>query len=70
MTLQLMKMDYQRPEKENSKKMIKSKISHHGNQWYKTKSSKLSKRQEINNRKKITKEKNMLCILKCLKFSY
>ena len=37
------------------KKIVKSKISHQANWWYKTKSSKLSKLQEINKRKKIMK---------------
>ena len=37
------------------KKIVKSKISHQANQWYKTESSKLSKLQEINKRKKIIK---------------
>ena len=42
--------------KEKWKKIVKSKISHQANQWwYKTESSKLSKLQEINKRKKITK---------------
>ena len=33
-------------------KIVKSKVSHEANQWYKTESSKLSKLQEINKRKK------------------
>ena len=37
------------------KKIAKSKISHQGNQWYKTEPSKLSKLQEINKKKKIIK---------------
>ena len=55
MALQPMKMDYQKPVKQNVKKTVKSKISHQANQWYKTESSKLSKLQEINKRKKIIK---------------
>ena len=37
------------------KKIVKSKISHQANQWYKTGSSKLSRLQEIHKRKKIIK---------------
>ena len=37
------------------KKTVKGKISHQANQWYKTESSKLSKLEEINKRKKIIK---------------
>ena len=37
------------------KKIVKSKISHQANQWYKTESPELSKLQEINKRKKIIK---------------
>ena len=36
-------------------KIVKGKISHQANQWYKTESSKLSKLQETNKRKKIIK---------------
>ena len=50
-----MKMDYQKPLKQNGKKIVKSKISHQANQWYKTESSELSKLQETNKRKKIIK---------------
>ena len=55
MALQPIKMDYQKPVKQNGKKIVKSKISHQANQWYKTESSKLSELQEINKRKKIIK---------------
>ena len=34
------------------KKIVKSKVIHQENQWYKTESSELSKLQEINKRKK------------------
>ena len=51
-------------------KILKSKISNQANQWYKTESSKLSKLQEINKRKKIIKRENMLHNLKDLKFPY
>ena len=50
-----MKMTNQKPVKQNKKKTVKSKISHQANQWYKRESSKSSKLQQINKRKKIVK---------------
>ena len=55
MVLQLMKIDYQKPQRQNGNNGLK--ISHQASQQYKTESSKLSKLQEINNRKIIKREK-------------
>ena len=64
-----MKMDNQKPVKQNGKKIVKSKISDQLNQQFETKSSKLSKLQKIIKRKKIIKRENMLHSFKKSKVS-
>ena len=60
----------QKTIKAKCRKMVKIKITHQANHWYKKQSSKLSKLQEINKRKKIIRRQKYLMQLKSYEVPY